>query len=100
LTFCKKEYSNLFWNDIILKYASYKNGDIEMDFRGNQWYKCDLHLHTPESKCFVDRSVTAKEWVQACLDEHLEVVAVTDHNSGHKNLKKKGTLTTPLSYMH
>jgi hypothetical protein len=60
-----------------------KKGDIVMDFRGNRWYKCDLHLHTPESKCFPDKQVSAEEWVQACLDKGLEVVAVTDHNSGN-----------------
>lgn len=54
-----------------------------MNFRGNRWYKCDLHLHTPESKCFADTDVTAEQWVKACLDKGLEVVAVTDHNSGN-----------------
>ncbi|RDW16130.1 hypothetical protein CWR48_18260 [Oceanobacillus arenosus] len=54
-----------------------------MEFRGNRWYKCDLHLHTPVSKCFPNKEVTAKEWVQTCLDKGLEVVAVTDHNSGN-----------------
>ncbi|WP_318617635.1 TrlF family AAA-like ATPase [Sporosarcina sp. YIM B06819] len=54
-----------------------------MNFRGNRWYKCDLHLHTPESKCFPDKRVSAEDWVQACLDKGLEVVAVTDHNSGN-----------------
>ncbi|WP_391115875.1 TrlF family AAA-like ATPase [Psychrobacillus sp. L3] len=54
-----------------------------MDFRGNRWYKCDLHLHTPESKCFPDKQVSAEDWIQACLHKGLEVVAVTDHNSGN-----------------
>lgn len=54
-----------------------------MEFRGNRWYKCDLHLHTPESNCFPNKNVTSKEWVKACLDKQLEVVAVTDHNSGN-----------------
>ncbi|MBM7581036.1 TrlF family AAA-like ATPase [Jeotgalibacillus terrae] len=54
-----------------------------MDFRGNRWYKCDLHLHTPESICFSDKDVTPKEWVEACINKGLDVVAVTDHNSGN-----------------
>lgn len=54
-----------------------------MNFRGNRWYKCDLHIHTPVSKCFADSHVTAEHWVQACIDKGLEVVAVTDHNSGN-----------------
>lgn len=54
-----------------------------MNFKGNRWYKCDLHIHTIESKCFQDKGVTAEEWVQDCLDKKLDVVAITDHNSGN-----------------
>lgn len=53
-----------------------------MDYRGSRWYKCDLHLHTPASKCFEDKSVTPDQWVQACRDAELQCVAVTDHNTG------------------
>src|SRR5699024_9592346 len=54
-----------------------------MNLRGNKWFKCDLHIHTSESECFVDDERSAEEWVQACLDKDLDVVAVTDHNSGN-----------------
>lgn len=54
-----------------------------MEFRGNRWYKCDLHIHTPESKCFDDQEVTPEQWVQECIEKGLDVVAVTDHNSGN-----------------
>lgn len=51
---------------------------------GNRWYKTDLHLHSPESVCFKDRdSVTAKEWIEECIQKGLECVALTDHNSGN-----------------
>lgn len=60
-----------------------KIGGILMDFKGNRWYKCDLHVHTPESRCFSDENVTPKEWVEECLRKGLDVVAVTDHNSGN-----------------
>lgn len=51
---------------------------------GNKWFKTDLHLHSPESVCFKKRNeVTAEMWVQKCLDEGLECVALTDHNSGN-----------------
>lgn len=43
--------------------------------------KCDFHLHTPASLCFKDRKVTPEMWVQACLDQQLDCVAVTDHNT-------------------
>ena len=49
---------------------------------GTKWYKCDLHLHTPASKCFQDReTVTPEHWVQEAIDKGLTCVAVTDHNS-------------------
>ena len=53
-----------------------------MEYKGSRWYKCDLHLHTPASKCFEDKSVTPDQWVQACRDAELQCVAVTDHNTG------------------
>ncbi|WP_440116318.1 TrlF family AAA-like ATPase [Paenibacillus sp. QZ-Y1] len=53
-----------------------------MEYRGTRWYKCDLHLHTPASKCFRNKKVSAENWVQRCLDQGLKCVAVTDHNTG------------------
>jgi energy-coupling factor transporter ATP-binding protein EcfA2 len=50
---------------------------------GSRWWKCDLHLHTPESYDFVEReTVAAEAWISAAQAQGLEVVAVTDHNSG------------------
>jgi hypothetical protein len=55
----------------------------EWPFPGSRWWKCDLHLHTPASHDFENREgVTAEEWVAAALEQGLEIVAVTDHNSG------------------
>nr|WP_245402431.1 hypothetical protein [Psychrobacillus psychrodurans] len=39
-------------------------------------------MHTTVSECFRDKTVTAEQWVQKCLDEGLQCVAVTDHNTG------------------
>ena len=50
--------------------------------KGARWYKCDLHLHTIASQCFQDRHVTADLWVKRALEEGLDCVAVTDHNTG------------------
>ncbi|WP_180235047.1 TrlF family AAA-like ATPase [Bacillus cereus] len=50
--------------------------------KGARWYKADLHLHTPESKCFIDKEVTAAQWVERCIEQGLDCVAVTDHNTG------------------
>ena len=43
--------------------------------------KVDLHIHTPESVCYSDPSVTPGQIVDAALAAGLEVIAVTDHNT-------------------
>lgn len=48
---------------------------------GSRWWKCDLHVHTSESPD-VDDTVTAADVVSAAVDAGLDVLAVTDHNSG------------------
>jgi predicted metal-dependent phosphoesterase TrpH len=49
--------------------------------KGARFYKADLHTHTPGSKDFEDRGVTADSFVQAALSKGLEIIAVTDHNT-------------------
>jgi PHP family Zn ribbon phosphoesterase len=55
---------------------------MNINFKGTRWFKCDLHLHTTASRCFQDQTVTAEQWVQRALDQGLNCVAVTDHNTG------------------
>ncbi len=55
-----------------------------MTFKGTRWFKCDFHLHTPRSQCFMDQSITSEQWVQQAIDRGLHCVAVTDHNTGHE----------------
>ncbi len=50
------------------------------DYAGNRWYKCDLHLHTASSKCYMQSTDTAKQWIERAAEQGLNVVAVTDHN--------------------
>ena len=57
------------------------NNKYMMEYVGARWLKCDFHLHTPASQCFKDKNVTPEMWVQACLDQKLDCVAVTDHNT-------------------
>lgn len=52
-----------------------------LKYVGTRWYKCDLHLHTTASECFEDQSVTPQQWVQKAIDQGLDCVAVTDHNT-------------------
>ena len=55
---------------------------MKQEYKGTRWYKCDLHLHTPASECFEDKTVTAEQWVDAAIENGLQCVAVTDHNTG------------------
>ena len=65
---------------------------------GARWLKCDFHLHTPASTCYMDREVTPEMWVQACLDQQLDCVAVTDHNTnGWIDAIKNAAQGTPLT---
>ena len=47
---------------------------------GNTWYKCDLHVHTMVSRCYIDKDNTPEEWVAEAKRKGLDAVAVTDHN--------------------
>ncbi len=48
---------------------------------GSAFKKVDLHVHTPESMCYSDKSVTPEQIVDAGLAAGLEVIAITDHNT-------------------
>ncbi len=43
-------------------------------------YQVDLHVHTPRSACYADKSASAAEIVCAALNAGLDAVAVTDHH--------------------
>jgi len=53
-----------------------------LEYKGTRWYKCDLHLHTVASKCFQNQAVTPEQWVDRAIEQGLNCVAVTDHNTG------------------
>ncbi len=48
---------------------------------GLHFYKLDLHVHTPASKCYLDKKQKAAQIVQAALDMGLNGIAITDHNN-------------------
>ena len=52
------------------------------DSRGLIYRKIDLHVHTPESECFPDKSITPIDIVNQAIKEGLDAIAITDHNSG------------------
>ncbi len=49
---------------------------------GLRFKKLDLHLHTPASRCFGDKSVTPEAIIAEAKAKGLSGIAVTDHNSG------------------
>ena len=48
---------------------------------GLQYRKVDLHTHTPASHCYEYPEHTPGEIVQAALENGLDAIAVTDHNT-------------------
>ncbi len=46
-----------------------------------KWYRVDLHLHTPGSNDYEERSVTYFDWMRQVVEKELDIVAVTDHNT-------------------
>ena len=51
--------------------------------KGLKYKKADLHVHTPASKCFFKKhsNVTPDEFVDYAIEQGIEVMAITDHNS-------------------
>jgi predicted metal-dependent phosphoesterase TrpH len=48
---------------------------------GLHFHKLDLHVHTPASDCYLQKTHTPEEIVQAALDKELSAIAITDHNT-------------------
>lgn len=49
--------------------------------RGSEWRIWDLHLHTPSSYDYKDKSVTNEDIVNELIRNGVSVVAITDHNT-------------------
>ena len=52
----------------------------ERQFPGAWWWKFDFHTHTPASD--FQGTVTPESWLKAFMDQEIDCVAITDHNSG------------------
>ena len=48
---------------------------------GPVFRKLDLHVHTPESMCYGDKSVTPEQIIDAAVASGLNLIAITDHNT-------------------
>ena len=47
---------------------------------GSEWNKWDLHLHTPNSTDYLDKSVTANDIIETLKPNNIRVVGITDHH--------------------
>lgn len=52
------------------------------DRNGLSYKKMDLHVHTPASHDFINKSITEEQIVEHCVSIGLDAIAVTDHNTG------------------
>ncbi len=46
-----------------------------------KWYKIDFHTHTPASKCFTEKNISADDWLNATKLSGMNAVVITEHNS-------------------
>lgn len=53
---------------------------VRHDPRGSLWHRWDLHLHTPSSFDYEDKSVSNEQIVNRLVKEGVRVVAITDHH--------------------
>ena len=50
--------------------------------QGSKFCKADLHVHTPASHDYKDKSASANDILTAALAKNIDLLAITDHNSG------------------
>ena len=48
--------------------------------KGSEWRKWDLHVHTPSSYDYKDKSVTNEDIINTLFEKNIAVVAITDHH--------------------
>ena len=52
-------------------------------YPGSKWWKFDFHNHTPASLDYQgDKAITPRQWLQNYLDQGIQCIVVTDHNTG------------------
>ena len=57
-----------------------KEFSMKKEQKGLSFKKLDLHVHSPASKCF-PLECTPEEFVQAAINQGLDGIAITDHNT-------------------
>lgn len=69
---------------------------------GSEWRKWDLHIHTPSSYDYKDKSITNEDFINKLVDNNISAIAITDHHidierirSIQKIAKEKGVVVFP-----
>ena len=55
--------------------------DILIKENGARFYKCDLHIHTPRSKCYKQSNIAPIDILDEAIKKGIDIIAITDHNS-------------------
>lgn len=53
---------------------------MEKFIRGSEWRKWDLHLHTPASFDYDDKSVTNEQIIDKLVENEIALAVVSDHH--------------------
>lgn len=53
---------------------------MEEFIRGSEWRKWDLHLHTPASYDYKDKSITNQQIIDSLITNEIALAVVTDHH--------------------
>ena len=53
---------------------------ISKSTRGSEWRKWDLHIHTPSSYDYKDKTITNEEFINKLVENNISAVAITDHH--------------------
>jgi PHP family Zn ribbon phosphoesterase len=49
--------------------------------KSSSFRKVDLHIHTPKSECYNNKSIIPEQIVEVAMTNSLEAIAITDHNT-------------------
>ena len=66
--------------NVVYLFRGYDGSNLNTN-NNSAFQKVDLHIHTPLSFCYSDKSVTAAQIVAAALAAGVNAIAITDHNT-------------------
>ena len=63
----------------------------ESGIAGKRWVRVDLHIHTPASEDYADKTATFLDILREAERHNLEIIAFTDHNTvaGYEQMRRE-----------